>query len=87
MISRYMDFVEQSGNHDGIYERLSKGQEVLLDINYRSSAYIVNGALRVIGNNKIRFEKKIEAFQKADETVHVQEVKDPVQEAEYVLGK
>ena len=58
-----------------------------MDINYRSSAYIVNGALRVIGNNKIRFEKKIEAFQKEDETVHVQEVKDPVQEAEYVLGK
>ncbi len=58
-----------------------------MDINYRSSAYIVNGALRVIGNNKIRFEKKIEAFQKADETVHVQEVKDPVQEAEYVLEK
>ena len=64
-----------------------KAKRVLLDINYRSSAYIVNGALRVIGNNKIRFEKKIEAFQKADETVHVQEVKDPVQEAEYVLGK
>ena len=64
-----------------------KAKRVLLDINYRSSAYIVNGALRVIGNNKIRFEKKIEAFQKADETVHVQEVKDPVQEAEYVLKK
>ena len=64
-----------------------KARRVLLDINYRSSAYIVNGALRVIGNNKIRFEKKIEAFQKADETVHVQEVKDPVQEAEYVLEK
>ena len=35
-----------------------KAKRVLLDINYRSSAYIVNGALRVIGNNKIRFEKK-----------------------------
>ena len=64
-----------------------QAKQILLDINYRSSAYIVNGALRVIGNNKIRFEKKIEAFQKADETVHVQEVKDPVQEAEYVLEK
>ena len=64
-----------------------KARRVLLDINYRSSAYIVNGALRVIGNNKIRFEKKIEAFRKPDETVHVQEVKDPVQEAEYVLER
>ena len=60
---------------------------ILLDVNYRSSGYIVKGALRVIGNNKIRFEKKIEAFRKPDETVHVQEVKDPVQEAEYVLER
>ena len=62
-------------------------RQILLDVNYRSSGYIVKGALRVIGNNKIRFEKKIEAFRKPDETVHVQEVKDPVQEAEYVLER
>lgn len=64
-----------------------KGRQILLDVNYRSSGYIVKGALRVIGNNKIRFKKKIEAFRKPDETVHVQEVKDPVQEAEYVLER
>lgn len=64
-----------------------QAKQVLLDVNYRSTGYIVKGALRVIGNNKMRFEKKIEAFQKADETVHVQEVKDPVQEAEYVLER
>lgn len=64
-----------------------KARQILLDVNYRSSGYIVKGALRVIGNNKIRFEKKIEAFREPDETVHVQEVKDPVQEAEYVLGR
>lgn len=64
-----------------------KARQIFLDVNYRSSGYIVKGALRVIGNNKIRFEKKIEAFRKPDETVHVQEVKDPVQEAEYVLER
>ena len=64
-----------------------KARQILLDVNYRSSGYIVKGALRVIGNNKIRFEKKIEAFRKPDETVHLQEVKDPVQEAEYVLER
>ena len=64
-----------------------KARQILLDVNYRSSGYIVKGALRVIGNNKIRFEKKIEAFRKPDETVHVQEVKYPVQEAEYVLER
>ena len=64
-----------------------KARQILLDVNYRSSGYIVKGALRVIGNNKIRFEKKIEAFREPDETVHVQEVKDPVQEAEFVLER
>ena len=64
-----------------------KARQILLGVNYRSSGYIVKGALRVIENNKIRFEKKIEAFRKPDETVHVQEVKDPVQEAEYVLER
>lgn len=64
-----------------------KARQILLNVNYRSSGYIVKGALRVIENNKIRFKKKIEAFRKPDETVHVQEVKDPVQEAEYVLER
>ena len=64
-----------------------KARQILLDVNYRSSGYIVKGALRVIENNKIRFKKKIEAFRKPDETVHVQKVKDPVQEAEYVLER
>ena len=62
-------------------------KQILLDVNYRSSGYIVKGASRVIANNRMRFEKKIQAFQKPDETVHVQEVTDPPEEAEYVLGK
>ena len=79
------------GAKPGIMKEFMKdyptARQILLDVNYRSSGYIVKGALRVIGNNKIRFEKKIEAFRKPDETVHVQEVKDPVQEAEYVLER
>jgi len=75
------------GAKPGIMKEYPKARQILLDVNYRSSGYIVKGALRVIGNNKIRFEKKIEAFRKPDETVHVQEVKDPVQEAEYVLER
>lgn len=62
-------------------------KQILLDVNYRSTGYIVKGASRVIANNRMRFEKKIQAFQKPDETVHVQEVTDPPEEAEYVLGK
>lgn len=79
------------GAKPGIMKEFMKdyptARQILLDVNYRSSGYIVKGALRVIGNNKIRFEKTIEAFRKPDETVHVQEVKDPVQEAEYVLER
>ena len=79
------------GAKPGIMKEFMKdyptARQILLDVNYRSSGYIVKGALRVIGNNKIRFEKKIEAFRKPGETVHVQEVKDPVQEAEYVLER
>ena len=40
------------GNHMEFMKDYPKAKRVLLDINYRSSAYIVNGALRVIGNNK-----------------------------------
>ena len=40
-----------------------KARQILLDVNYRSSGYIVKGALRVIGNNKIRFEKKDRGIQ------------------------
>ena len=40
-----------------------KARQILLDVNYRSSGYIVKGALRVIGNNKIRFRKKDRGIQ------------------------
>ncbi len=64
-----------------------EAKQVLLDINYRSTAHIVNGALRVIGNNKNRYQKQIRAMQKADKTVHVQEVKNPFEESKYVVEK
>lgn len=60
-------------------------KQILLDVNYRSTAHIVNGALRVIGNNKKRYEKKIQSFQKAEKTVHIQELKDPLDESNYIL--
>lgn len=62
-------------------------KQILLDINYRSTAHIVNGALRVIGNNKKRYEKKIHSFKKAEKTVHIQELRDSVEEGQYILEK
>ena len=35
-----------------------EAKRILLDINYRSNAHIVKGALRVIGHNKDRYEKE-----------------------------
>lgn len=62
-------------------------KQVVLNVNYRSTAHIVNGALRVIRNNRLRYPKEIKANHKADKTVHVQEVKDVAEEAHYILDK
>ncbi len=62
-------------------------KEILLDVNYRSTANIVSNSLRVIANNELRFDKKIRAHKPKGQTVHVQEVKDPVEEAQYVIGE
>lgn len=59
--------------------------QILLDVNYRSTSHIVNGALRVIGHNKKRFRKAVRSGKKQGETVHVQEVKDSVEEGAYVV--
>ena len=61
-----------------------QADRILLDINYRSSGHIVNGALRVIGNNKMRFDKAISSSREPGDSVHIQEVQDPAEEAEYV---
>lgn len=39
----------------------------------------------MIANNEVRFDKKIRAWKESGETLHVQEVKDPVEEASYVV--
>ena len=39
----------------------------------------------MIANNEVRFDKKIRAWKESGETLHVQEVKDPVEEASYVM--
>ena len=61
-----------------------EAKKVLLDVNYRSAAHIVEGALRVIAHNEERYDKKIRAKKDKGETIHVQEVSDPVEEARYI---
>ncbi len=62
-------------------------EQIVLDVNYRSTSNIVRNSLKVIGNNEKRFEKKIEAFREKGEFLHVQEVKDSVEEAQYVADE
>ena len=62
-------------------------KQLLLDVNYRSDAYIVKGALGVISKNQKRYQKKIRAFRKEVRKIHVQESKDPIEESRYILKK
>lgn len=66
-------------------EDYPKMRQLLLDINYRSTSNIVENALKVIGNNEIRFEKEIHAEKPKGQSLHVQEVRDPAEESQYVL--
>lgn len=61
-------------------------RQILLDVNYRSSAYILKGAVRVISNNKHRYQKELKTKKGKGSLVHVQEVKDPTEEAEYIIS-
>ena len=61
-------------------------KKILLDVNYRCSSYILKGALRVIGNNKKRYPKELRTVKGKGACVHVQEVKDPTEEAKYIIS-
>ncbi len=61
--------------------------KIVLDINYRSTAHIVDGASRVIAHNKSRYEKNVRTFHAAEDTVHIQEVQDPLEESSYIVTK
>lgn len=62
-----------------------KTREIILDVNYRSTKAIVNGAGRVIRNNKWRYPKDIVTTNEQGANVHVQEVRHPIEESKYVL--
>lgn len=60
-------------------------KQILLGMDYRSTANIVQNSLKLIENNVERYSKKLEANREGGSCLHIQEVKDPVEEAEYVL--
>lgn len=62
-------------------------KEILLDVNYRSTKAIVNGAARVIRHNVNRYPKQIITTNEQGETVHIQEVRHPIEESKYVVSR
>jgi len=62
-------------------------RQILLDVNYRSTKAIVNGAARVIKHNKHRYQKEIATYNEQGMNVHIQEVKHPIEESKYVIAE
>ena len=61
--------------------------QITLGKNYRSSGNIVRNSLKLIGHNERRFHKKLEAVREKGDFLHIQEVKDPGEEAQYVASE
>lgn len=57
---------------------------ISLTVNYRSTEFITGAAARVILHNDTRFYKRVQSFRGRGQNVHVQEVLDEQEEAEYV---
>lgn len=62
-------------------------KKVVLETNYRSTDAIIKASLKVIKTNVNRYEKLLETNNLGGSPVHVQEVKDPIEESEYILNE
>ena len=57
---------------------------ISLTVNYRSTEFITGAAARVILHNDTRFYKRVQSFRGRGQNVHVQEVLDEQEEAQYL---
>ncbi len=74
----------------GFEKAYPKARKVVLDINYRSRAPIVEASLKLISHNSQRFEKKIRTYaasQKRDATVQYYLWESQQQEGEAIIGQ
>lgn len=69
----------------GFQKDYPKAEQIVLDVNYRSTKAIVAGAARVIRHNTQRYQKQIVTMNEQGETVHIQEVQNPIEESKYVV--
>ncbi len=68
-------------------EDYPEAAQILLGTNYRSTANIVRNSLKVIEHNEHRFQKDLKASRDNGACIHVQELKDPNEEAQYILDE
>ncbi len=66
-------------------EDYSNAKQIVLDINYRCSRNIAEGSLRLIGNNKIRFDKVICSAKDYATPIQIHHVKDLNEEKNHIL--
>lgn len=71
----------------GFQKDYPETKQIVLDVNYRSTKAIVNCAAKVIAHNSNRYQKQIITLNEQGETVHIQEVKHPLEESRYVVKK
>ncbi len=71
----------------GFEKDYPNAKKVLLDINYRSTKAIVNGAKKIIQKNRNRYVKNIITSNEQGADIHVQEVRNLSEESEYVLNE
>ena len=62
-------------------------KQIILGKNYRSTGNIVRNSLKVISHNQRRFYKDLTAVKDRGKCLHIQELKDPPQEAGYVADE
>ena len=60
---------------------------IYLTNNYRCTKAIVNASKKVIGNNTKRYQKEVQTSNEQGRAVHIQELRDSVEESRYVAAK
>lgn len=71
----------------GFQKDYPKAEMILLNVNYRSSREIVEGSLRMIGNNSRRYQKNIQGNRPYEHPICIHELKGCQEENEDILKR
>ncbi len=66
-------------------EDFPKAQTTLLDVNYRCNRNITEGAIRVISNNKVRYDKKIVSAKDYENPIRIHHMQTRQEENQHIL--